>query len=240
MEFGFTLMSEEHGPKELVGFAQRAESEGFDFLVQSDHFHPWVPEQQHSPYAWSVLGAVAAVTERVQLATFVTCPTVRYHPAVIAQKAATMALLSDDRFTLSVGAGERLNEHIVGRGWPSVDVRHQMLAEAVTIIRNLWAGGYQSYQGQHFQLDDARIFDLPQQPIPLAIAASGPDSLQLVIDHADELVATDPLGDLVRGFRAERGASASATCQVPVCVSSDRQAAIDTAHRTFRWSPLGW
>jgi G6PDH family F420-dependent oxidoreductase len=240
MELGFTLMSEEHGPKELVRLARQAEDGGFDFLVQSDHFHPWVPEQQHSPYAWSVLGAVAAVTERVKLATFVTCPTVRYHPAVIAQKAATMALLSDDRFTLSLGAGERLNEHVVGRGWPSADIRHQMLGEAIAIIRALWGGGYQSYRGHYFQLEDGRVFDLPDQPIRLAIAASGPESLRLAIEHGDELVATDPDGELVGGFRDARGSDAPATCQVPVCVSADRQAAIDTAHRMFRWSALGW
>ena len=120
MEYGYTLMSEEHGPRELVDIARRAEDEEFAFLVQSDHYHPWVPEQRHSPYAWTVLGGVAVATQRIELATFVTCPILRYHPAVVAQKAATLALLSENRFTLSVGAGEQLNEHVVGRGWPPV------------------------------------------------------------------------------------------------------------------------
>jgi G6PDH family F420-dependent oxidoreductase len=240
MELGFTLMSEEHGPNELVELARRAESTGFDFLVQSDHFHPWVPEQQHSPYAWSVLAAVAAVTERIRLATFVTCPIVRYHPAVVAQKAATLALLSHDRFTLSVGAGERLNEHVVGRGWPSVDVRHEMLGEAIEIMRTLWEGGYRSYRGIHFTVEDARIFDLPDRPIPIAVAASGPESVRRAIEQGDELVATDPDGELVRTFRDARGAESHATCQIPVCVGPDRGAAMATAHRMFRWSPLGW
>jgi G6PDH family F420-dependent oxidoreductase len=240
MELGFTLMSEEHGPKELVQLARRAEDEGFDFLVQSDHYHPWVPEQEHSPYAWSVLGAVAAVTERVRLATFVTCPTVRYHPAIVAQKAATLALLSDGRFTLSVGAGERLNEHVVGRGWPPVDVRHEMLGEAIEVMRLLWSGGYQSHRGTHFTVEDARIFDLPDDPVPVAVAVSGPASLEVAVRHGDELVATDPQGELVTGFRDAKGRGAHATCQVPLCYSTDRDAAVETAHRMFRWSTLGW
>ena len=148
--FGYTLMTEEHGPRELVANAGRAEEVGFDFLVSSDHFHPWVPEQEHSPYAWSVLGAVATVTERVGLMTMVTCPILRYHPVVVAQKAATMGLLSDGRFTLGLGAGERLNEHVVGRGWPAASVRHEMLAEAIEIIRLLWDGGYVDHRGRYF------------------------------------------------------------------------------------------
>lgn len=175
----YTLMSEEHGPNELVDIARRAEEVGFDFLVASDHFHPWVPEQQHSPYAWSVLGAVAAVTERVELATLVTCPIMRYHPAVVAQKAATMALLSGGRFRLCVGTGERLNQHVVGQGWPSVDERHDMLAEAIEIMRLLWEGGYHSYRGEYFDVEDARVFDLPDDPVPTAVAAGGPRAAAL-------------------------------------------------------------
>src|SRR3954466_4449997 len=173
MQFGDTLMSEELGPRELVAMARRAEAEGFKFLVQSDHFHPWVPEQRHSPYAWTVLGGVAVATERIELATYVTCPIQRYHPAVVAQKAATMAVLSGGRFTLSVGAGENLNEHVVGHGWPSVHVRHEMLGEAIEIMRLLWQGGYRRYRGEHFRVDDARIFDLPDRQVPIAVAVSG-------------------------------------------------------------------
>jgi G6PDH family F420-dependent oxidoreductase len=233
-------MSEEHGPRELVGIARRAEAEGFAFLVQSDHFHPWVPEQQHSPYAWTVLGAVAVATESIELATFVTCPIVRYHPAIVAQKAATLAVLSGERFTLSVGGGERLNEHVVGRGWPSVTVRHEMLGEAIEIIRQLWTGGYQSYEGRHFRVEDARVFDLPDRPIPIAVAVSGAGSLRVALEHGDELVAVEPLGDLVSRFSAVKGPTARRTCQLAVCYDRDPRRAQSVAHERFRWSPLGW
>ena len=116
LKLGYKLMSEEHGPKDLVENARRAEAAGFDFAAISDHFSPWIEEQGHSPLAWSVLGAIANATERLGLMTAVTCPTTRYHPAIIAQRAATMALLSNDRFTLGLGSGERLNEHVVGTG----------------------------------------------------------------------------------------------------------------------------
>src|SRR3954452_7444852 len=169
--FGYTLYCEGNDPLSLVRQAVAAEEAGFDFLVISDHFHPWLPEQRHSGFAWSILGAVAQATSAIKLATMVTCPIIRYHPAIIAQAAATVAVLSDGRFTLGLGAGERLNEHVVGKGWPPVDVRHEMLREAVDIIRLLWQGGYQSFRGEHFQLEDARIFDLPDDPIEIAMAA---------------------------------------------------------------------
>ncbi|MGD9998333.1 MAG: TIGR03557 family F420-dependent LLM class oxidoreductase [Ilumatobacteraceae bacterium] len=240
MEYGYTLMSEEHGPVELVGVARDAEAAGFSFVVQSDHFHPWVPEQEHSPNAWVTLGAVAQATSEVRLQTFVTCPFLRYHPAVVAQQAATLACLAEGRFTLSLGAGERLNEHVVGRGWPPVDVRHEMLAESAQVIRLLWSGGYQSFRGRHVTLEDARIFDLPDGLPPIAIAVSGGASLQIAIEHADELVATEPASELVSQFRDAKGADAIATTQLPVCFSSDASSGLETARQYFRWSALGW
>ena len=138
--FGYTLMTEQSGPRELVRYAVAAEAAGFDFEVSSDHYSPWLTEQGHSPYAWAVLGAVAQATERVGLMTYVTCPTIRYHPAVVAQKAATLGLLSEGRFTLGLGSGENLNEHTVGLGWPALETRHEMLVEAVEIIRALHDG----------------------------------------------------------------------------------------------------
>src|SRR6187549_3363319 len=158
--FGYTLMTEQSGPRDLVGYAVAAEEAGFDFEVCSDHYSPWLTSQGHAPYAWSVLGAVAQATSRVELMTYVTCPTVRYHPAVVAQKAATMALLSDGRFTLGVGAGENLNEHVVGEGWISVDARHDALAEALEIIRALHTGDLVTYDGDYFRVDSARIWDV--------------------------------------------------------------------------------
>lgn len=162
MQVGYKLAAEAFGPAELVRQAVLAEEAGFDFVEISDHYHPWLDNQGHSPFAWTVLGSIAARTSRIGLATGVTCPTVRYHPAVIAQAAATLALLSDGRFVLGVGSGERLNEHVVGPGFPdAVSTRHDMLTEALEIIRLLWSGGYQSYEGKHLQLRDARVFDLP-------------------------------------------------------------------------------
>lgn len=237
---GYTLMTEEHPPRELVDLARRAEDAGFDFLVSSDHYHPWVPEQQHSPYAWSVLGAVAAVTERVELATLVTCPIMRYHPAVVAQKAATVDLLSGGRFSLCVGAGERLNEHVVGLGWPAVDERHEMLAEAIEIMQLLWQGGYRNYRGEYFDVEDARVFDLPDEPIPVAVAAGGPRAAELAGTAGDGLVATDADPTLVETFRKAGGEGKPTWSQIPVCWGADEDAALQTAHRSFRWSALGW
>jgi G6PDH family F420-dependent oxidoreductase len=239
-EIGYTLMHEEHGPKELVQIARRAEEAGFGFLVASDHFHPWVPSQQHSPYAWTVLGAVAAVTERIELATMVTCPIIRYHPAIVAQKAATLGVLSDGRFTLGLGAGERLNEHVVGRGWPSVEVRHEMLAEAIDVIRLLWEGGYRSHRGEYFTVEDARVFDLPERPVPIGVAGSGPASIALAAEKGDALIATEPDAELVDGY-AQAGGDRDATWnQIPVCWAPDADAALRTAHERFKWSALGW
>jgi G6PDH family F420-dependent oxidoreductase len=238
--YGYTLMTEEHDPRELVDIARRAEDLGFDFLVSSDHYHPWVPEQGHSPYAWAVLGAVAAVTDRVGLATMVTCPTVRYHPAVVAQKAATLGVLSGGRFSLGVGAGERLNEHVVGRGWPPADVRHDMLAEALEIMALLWEGGYHSYRGEWFDVEDARVFDLPDEPVPVFVAASGRESAELAGRHGDGLVATEPDPSIVETFRKSGGEGKTTWSQIPVCWGEDEGAALETAHRQFRWSALGW
>ena len=159
--YGYKLMSEEHGPCELVRNACRAEQAGFDFAAISDHYDPWLHSQGHSPQAWSVLGAIAASTERIGLVTAVTCPTIRYHPTVVAQFAATLALLSGDRFTLGLGAGEHLNEHVVGAGWPSPDTRHQMLGEAIDVIRLLFEGRTVSYEGAHIVADRARLWDVP-------------------------------------------------------------------------------
>ena len=159
--FGYTLMTEQSGPRDLVRYAVAAEQAGFDFEVSSDHYSPWLTEQGHAPYAWSVLGAVAQATERVGLMTYVTCPTMRYHPAVVAQKSATMQLLSDGRFTLGVGSGENLNEHVVGEGRPMVDVRQNMLAEAVHLIRELHTGELVTWEGDYFRVDSARVWDVP-------------------------------------------------------------------------------
>src|SRR4051795_4167700 len=173
---GYTMMCEQAGPQQLVRDVAHAEEAGFDFAVISDHYFPWLDSQGHAPYAWSVLGAAAQATARIPLMTYVTCPTRRYHPAVVAQKAATMQLLSDGRFTLGLGAGENLNEHIVGGGWPLAGVRHEMLDEAVQIIKALFDGGYVDFRGTHFDVEAAKLWDLPETAPPIGIAVSGPSS----------------------------------------------------------------
>ena len=242
--FGYTLMTEQAGPTQLVRDARLAEEAGFDFEVSSDHYFPWLEAQGHAPYAWSVLGAVSQVTERVELMTYVTCPTVRYHPAVVAQKAATLGLLSGGRFTLGLGAGENLNEHVVGRGWPSVRVRQEMLAEAAEIIRELFTGELTDYTGQHFRVESARLWDVPEQPVPIAAAVSGERSIERFAPLADHLIAVQPEAELVQGWAKQRqdaGLPASRTIgQIPVCWGPDRDAAVQTAHEQFRWFGGGW
>ena len=243
--FGYTLMTEQTGPRELVGHAVRAEQEGFDFEVMSDHYFPWLSAQGHAPYAWSVLGAVAHATERVGLMTYVTCPTIRYHPAIVAQKAATVQLLAEGRFTLGLGSGENLNEHVVGRGWPGVHDRQGMLREAISIIRELHAGELVDHQGEYFQVDSARIWDLPEQPVEIAVAVGGDKAISETAPLADHLVATEPDGDLVARWNATDGApaigdKARAIGQIPICWDPDRHAAVERAHEQFRWFAGGW
>lgn len=241
--FGYTLMTEQSGPLELVRYAVAAERQGFDFEVCSDHYSPWLTEQGHAPYAWTLLGAVAQATESVDLATFVTCPTLRYHPAVVAQKAATLQILSEGRFLLGLGAGENLNEHVIGTGWPSVDLRHDMLEEAAQIIRELHTGELVTWEGEHFRVDSARIWDAPDGGVPIGIAVSGEKSIDRFAPLADHLIATEPDGDLVSSWRTAHGGDASAARvigQIPICWGSDKDAAIAQAHEQFRWFAGGW
>jgi G6PDH family F420-dependent oxidoreductase len=238
--FGYTLMCEQRGPNDLVTDAVAAEQAGFDFEVISDHYFPWLDEMGHSAYAWSVLGAVAAVTERVELMTYVTCPIMRYHPAVVAQKAATVALLSGGRFTLGLGSGENLNEHVVGRGWPAADVRHDMLDEAVTIIRRLLDGGYVTFGGEHFRVDSAKLWDRPADGVPIAVAVSGAQSVQRFAPVSDAMVAVEPDAELVRGFDEAAGQQLPKIGQQPISWDPDAAAGAQRAHQLFRWFAGGW
>ncbi|ORB45896.1 LLM class F420-dependent oxidoreductase [Mycobacterium persicum] len=243
--FGYTLMTEQSGPKELVRDAVSAEQRGFDFLVCSDHFSPWLTSQGHAPNAWAVLGAVAHATERLDLYSYVTCPTMRYHPAIVAQQAATVQILSDGRFTLGLGSGENLNEHIVGRGWPAVERRQDMLREAVKIIRELFGGRLVNWRGDYFQVDSARLWDLPDVPIGIGVAIGGPKAVDKFAKLADHLIAVEPDGDLVDSWRAARqvanGTGAGRVVgQIPVCWDPDRDAAVKRAHDQFRWFGGGW
>jgi G6PDH family F420-dependent oxidoreductase len=240
--FGYTLMTEQSGPKQLVRYAAGAEQAGFDFEVSSDHYFPWLDSMGHSPYAWSVLGAVAQVTERVELMTYVTCPTHRYHPAVVAQKAATMGLLSDNRFLLGLGSGENLNEHVVGAGWPAAATRQDMLVEAIQIIRTLHEGRQASWAGQHFKIDSAKVWDLPDVAVPLAVAVSGESSIGRFAELADHLIAVEPKAELVEGWDAARAGRpiSRKIGQIPICWGPDRDRAMQRAHELFRWFGGGW
>jgi len=239
MQFGYKLATEGFSPAELVRQAVRAEEAGFDFVEMSDHFHPWLETQGHSGFTWSMLGAIAAKTERIGLATGVTCPTMRYHPAIVAQAAATMALLSDGRFTLGVGAGERLNEHVVGLGWPGVRTRHAMLREALEIIRLLWEGGYRSYDGEYLQLEDARIFDLPDTPPPIAVAAGGPASVRIAAELGDALFATEPKAELVETYE-QHGGTGPRYAEVSLAYARTPEEGARAALKTNRWALTGW
>ncbi|WP_163755616.1 LLM class F420-dependent oxidoreductase [Mycobacterium botniense] len=243
--FGYTLMTEQSGPKDLVRYAVSAEECGFDFEVCSDHFSPWLTSQGHAPNAWVLLGAVAQVTERVDLYSYVTCPTMRYHPTVVAQQAATMQILADGRFTLGLGSGENLNEHVVGKGWPAIRTRQEMLGEAIEIIRALFSGRLVSWRGDYFQVDSARLWDLPDVPVSIAVAMAGKKSLDRFAALADHLVAAQPDGELVAAWLSARHAAGQADRgrvigQIPISWDPDRDAAIRRAHDQFRWIGGGW
>jgi G6PDH family F420-dependent oxidoreductase len=238
--WGYTMMGEQSAPRDLVTDVVRAESAGFDFAVISDHYFPWLAEMGHSPYTWSVLGAAAWATQRIPLMTYVTCPTFRYHPAVVAQKAATMQLLSDGRFTLGLGSGENLNEHVVGQAWPSADVRHEKLVEAVEIIRALLAGGYVNYRGKHFDVESAKLWDLPDQPPPIGVSVSGRQSCEIAGRLADLMIAVEPAAELGKQFDAAGGAGKARVGQLPVSYDVDRDKAVQRAHESFRWFGGGW
>jgi len=238
--FGYTMMCEQAPPDQLVRDVVRAERAGFDFSVISDHYAPWLAEQGHSGYAWAVLGAAAQATEWIPLMTYVTCPTLRYHPAVVAQKAATVQILSGGRFRLGLGSGENLNEHVAGEGWPAVGFRHELLREAVEIISALFDGETVNFRGDHYDVEQAVLYDRHEQRPPIGIAVSGPDSCRLAGRTADLMIATEPKPELGEQFDAAGGAGKPRVGQVAVCWDADRDAAIGRAHEQFRWFGLGW
>ncbi len=237
--FGYTLMTEQSGPKELVEYAISAEATGFDFEVCSDHFSPWLAAQGHAPNAWAVLGAVAHATDRVDLYSYVTCPTMRYHPAIVAQQASTVQILADGRFTLGLGSGENLNEHVVGRGWPALPTRLDMLAEAIHIIRALAGGGLVDWRGDFYQVDSARLWDVPDVPVPLAVSMTGQRSVERFALLSDHLVAVEPDAELVESWHSQRSGKnlngGRVVGQIPICWDPDREAAVARAHDQFRW-----
>jgi G6PDH family F420-dependent oxidoreductase len=229
MQIGYKLCSEEQSPQQLLECAQRAEETGFSFAMISDHFHPWIDRQGQSSFVWTVLGGIAQVTERMRIGTAVTCPTMRIHPAIIAQAAATAAVMLPDRFILGVGAGENLNEHIFAGHWPEADVRHEMLEEAVKVIRLLWQGGQHSHYGRYYTLENARIYTLPDSLPPIMMAASGPKAAELAGLVADGLIATSPDKEVVEKFEGAGGKGKPCYAEMTVCWADDNNQARRTA-----------
>jgi len=235
------MMCEQSRADQLVRDVGLAEQGGFDFSVISDHYQPWLASQGHSPYTWAVLGAAANATERIGLMTYVTCPILRYHPAVVAQKAATVQILSGNRFRLGLGAGENLNEHVVGKRWPSVGTRHEMLGEAIDVIAALFDGeGTVNFRGRHYDVESAKLWDLPDQRVPIGVAVSGPDSCRLAGSKADLMVAVQPKSELGEMFDAAGGSGKGRVGQIAVSYDPDRDVAVKRAHEQFRWFGLGW
>lgn len=231
-KIGYFLSSEQFTPKELVDQAKRAEDAGFDALWISDHFHPWNDEQGQSAFVWGVIGALSEATS-LPVSTAVTCPTVRIHPAIIAQAAATAAVQLDGRFVLGVGSGEALNEHILGDPWPSVGLRQEMLEEAVEVIRLLLRGDEVSHHGVHYEVQEARIYTRPDQPVPIYVSGFGPQAAELAGRIGDGYVLVTPEPDLVQTFRSSGGGDKPVQAGTKVCWDTDADAAIDTAHRIW-------
>ncbi|HVL90019.1 MAG TPA: TIGR03557 family F420-dependent LLM class oxidoreductase [Actinomycetota bacterium] len=233
MKIGYALSSEEHAPSDLVADAQRAEAAGFDFLMISDHFHPWVDRQGHSPFVWNVLGGIAATTERIPIGTGVTCPIIRIHPAIVAQAAATTAAMMPGRFWLGLGTGENLNEHVLGDPWPPGDVRLEMLEEAVEVIRELWTGEAVSHRGRYYTVQQARIYTLPDELPPILIAAKGERATRLAAG-SDGLISTVPEDEVVQNFENAGGAGKPKIGMMHVCWARDEADVRKTARE---WWP---
>jgi G6PDH family F420-dependent oxidoreductase len=231
MKIGCFLSSEEFGPRDLVALARRAEQAGFHALWISDHYHPWNDEQGHSPFVWSVIGAIAEATD-LPVTTGVTCPTVRIHPAVIAQAAATSAVLLGGRFNLGVGSGEALNEHILGDRWPEADVRLEMLEEAVEVMRALWEGGQRSHRGRHYTVENARIYDLPDAPPPVLVSGFGPKAIGVAARIGEGFVTTKPAKDDIDLYRSE-GGKGPVHAGTKVCFMADEDEARATVMRLW-------
>ena len=236
---GYALSTEEHSPAALVRNARSAEECGFEFALISDHFHPWIDRQGEAPFVWSVIGAIAEATDHLEIGTGVTCPLIRIHPAIVAQAAATTAALMPGRFFLGVGTGENLNEHVLGDAWPSGDVRLDMLAEAIEIMRTLWKGEPTSFHGDFYTVEDARIYTLPDEPIRLLVAAGKPGVAKLAGELGDGLISTAPDESLVEDFRAAGGADRPRIGQLTVCYAEDENKARRIAREWWPNAALG-
>jgi G6PDH family F420-dependent oxidoreductase len=230
--YGYFLASEEHEPQELVRQARLAEEAGFDALWISDHFHPWLDEQGQSGFVWSVIGAISQVTS-LPITTAVTCPLLRQHPATVAQAAATSALLTGGHFTLGVGTGEALNEHILGRRWPSAEERLEMLEEAVDVIRELLSGRLITHAGAHYTVETARLYSVPPVPPPVFMSGFGDKAIKLAGRLADGFMCVQPNAGFVRLYRESGGGDRPVQGGLKVCWGADEAQARKTMHRLW-------
>lgn len=232
LSFGYTLSSEEHAPSALVARARQAEDAGLDFISISDHFHPWISAQGHSPFVWSVLGAIAATTDEIGAAVGVTCPTTRIHPAILAQATATVSLLMPGRFTFGVGTGEALNEHILGDRWPRPEVRREMLTEALSIIRALWTGETLDHAGEYYEVENARLFDPPDEAPPIVISGFGDEAVALAAEIGDGYWGHEPDAATIKRYE-QNGGSGPRYAQISMCWAADAASARKTVHEIW-------
>jgi coenzyme F420-dependent glucose-6-phosphate dehydrogenase len=232
IQYGYALSSEEHPPSTLVANAQRAEEAGFDFLSVSDHFHPWVSAQGHSPFVWSVLGGIAASTERVRVGTGVSCPILRFPPLLTAHAAATTALLFGDRFFFGVGSGEALNEHVAGQRWPRPEIRLAMLEEAVELIRKLWTGETVDFSGRFYEVENAKLFDPPERPVPVIVSGFGPKAVELAARIGDGYWGHSPQREMIDRYQSG-GGTGPRLAQVNLCWAEDAESARKTVHQVW-------
>ena len=230
--FGYTLSSEEHAPRDLVEHARLAEAAGFDFVSISDHFHPWVSAQGHSPFVWSVLGGIATTTDRVRVGVGVTCPIIRLHPAIVAHATATTSLMFGDRFFLGVGTGEALNEHVHGDRWPRPEIRREMLEEAIEVMRALWTGETIDHRGRYYEVENARLFDPPTAPVPVIVSGFGSEAAALAGRIGDGFWGNAPERALVDAFE-RAGGDGPRYAQLNLCWARNENDARDTVFRIW-------
>lgn len=233
-DLGYSMSSELHAPRDLVQHARMAEDAGFRFGLISDHYHPWITKQGHSPFVWAVIGGIAQVTNELTLGTGVTCPTVRIHPAVVAQAAATAYELLEGRFFLGVGSGENLNEHILGDQWPPAATRQEMLEEAVELMRELWKGDFVLHRGTHYRVENARIYDTPAGgSVPVYVAAAGPKAATLSGRIGDGFIGTSPEKENLEIFDREGGSGKPKVGQLHACWGESKDDALKLAHELW-------
>jgi G6PDH family F420-dependent oxidoreductase len=232
-ELGFALSSEDHPPSELVRQARMAEDAGFPFALVSDHYHPWVDAQGQSPFVWATLGGIAEATETIRVGTGVTCPTIRIHPAIVAQAAATVAAMMPGRFFLGVGTGENLNEHVTGARWPLPDERLDLLEEAVEVLRLLWQGGEQTHRGTYYTVDHARVYTLPDEPPEVYVAASAPKAAELAGRIGDGFISTAPEREYVQAFERAGGNGKPKLGMMHCAYDGDEKAGLERATKLW-------